>query len=80
VARPGRCSAIGDWLGFVAIVAVATRISGSAGAISLVMSARLVPGFFLAPVAGVLVDRLDRKKIMVACDLVRRRCCSRSRS
>lgn len=64
-------SAIGDWLGFVAIVAVATRISGSAGAISLVMSARLVPGFFLAPVAGVLVDRLDRKKIMVACDLVR---------
>lgn len=64
-------SAIGDWLGFVAIVAVATRISGSAGAISLVMSARLVPGFFLAPVAGVLVDRLDRKKIMVTCDLVR---------
>ena len=64
-------SAIGDWLGFVAIVAVATRISGSAGAISLVMSARLVPGFFLAPVAGVLVDRLDRKRIMVACDLVR---------
>jgi dTMP kinase len=64
-------SAVGDWLGFVAIVAVATRISGSAGAISLVMSARLIPGFFLAPVAGVLVDRLDRKKIMVACDLVR---------
>lgn len=64
-------SAIGDWLGFVAIVAVATRIGGSAGAISLVMSARLVPGFFLAPVAGVLVDRLDRKRIMVICDLVR---------
>ena len=64
-------SAIGDWLGFVAIVAVATRISGSAGAISLVMSARLVPGFFLAPVAGVLVDRYDRKRIMVTCDLVR---------
>ena len=64
-------SAIGDWLGFVAIVAVATRISGSAGAISLVMSARLVPGFFLAPVAGVLVDRYDRRRIMVTCDLVR---------
>jgi dTMP kinase len=39
--------------------------------VSLVMSARLIPGFFLAPVAGVLVDRWDRKKVMVACDLTR---------
>jgi dTMP kinase len=66
-------SALGDWLGFVAIVAIATRVGGDspAGAISLVMSARLVPGFFLAPVAGVLVDRWDRKKVMVTCDLAR---------
>jgi dTMP kinase len=66
-------SALGDWLGFVAIVAIATRIGGAspAAAVSLVMSARLIPGFFLAPVAGVLVDRLDRKKVMVVCDLTR---------
>ena len=42
-----------------------------AAAVSLVMSARMIPGFFLAPVAGVLVDRWDRKKVMVACDLAR---------
>ena len=35
------------------------------------MSARIVPGFFLGPAAGVLVDRWDRKKVMVSCDLVR---------
>ncbi|HUF31781.1 MAG TPA: MFS transporter [Acidimicrobiales bacterium] len=66
-------SALGDWLGFVAIVAIATRIGGAspAAAVSLVMSARLIPGFFLAPVAGVLVDRWDRKKVMVACDITR---------
>ncbi|MEA3020202.1 MAG: hypothetical protein QOI47_1726 [Actinomycetota bacterium] len=66
-------SALGDWLGFVAIVAIATRIGGSspAASISLVMSARLIPGFFLAPIAGVLVDRWNRKKVMVACDLAR---------
>lgn len=66
-------SALGDWIGFVAIVAIATRVGGDspAAAISLVMSARLVPGFFLAPVAGVLVDRWDRKKVMVSCDLAR---------
>ena len=66
-------SALGDWIGFVAIVAIAGRIGGDSpeGAISLVMSARLIPGFFLAPVAGLLVDRIDRKKVMVACDLLR---------
>ena len=64
-------SALGDWIGFVAIVAIATEVGGSAGAISLVMSARMVPGFFLAPVAGVLVDRWDRKRVMVVCDFAR---------
>jgi len=66
-------SALGDWLGFVALVAIAARIGGSSpeAAISLVMSARLVPGFFLAPLAGVLVDRWDRKRVMVVCDVSR---------
>jgi dTMP kinase len=66
-------SAMGDWIGFLAIIAIARRVGGDspAAAISLVLSARMIPGFFLAPLAGVLVDRLDRKKVMVACDLLR---------
>lgn len=66
-------SALGDWIGFLAIVVVADRVGGSSSgaAISLVMTARMVPGFFLAPVAGVLVDRLNRKHLMVICDLSR---------
>lgn len=66
-------SALGDWIGFLAIVVVADRVGGSSSgaAISLVMTARMVPGFFLAPVAGVLVDRLNRKHVMVACDASR---------
>jgi dTMP kinase len=66
-------SALGDWLGFLAITILAASLgSGSGGAaVGLVMSARIIPGFFLAPVAGVLVDRWDRKKIMVTCDLIR---------
>jgi len=66
-------SALGDWIGFLAIIAIATRIGGDspAAAVSLVLSARMIPGFFLAPVAGVLVDRWDRKKVMVGCDLAR---------
>ena len=67
-------SSLGDWIGFVAITALASRIAGGGSpeaAVGVVLSARLVPGFFLAPVAGVLVDRFDRKKLMVACDIGR---------
>ena len=66
-------SAMGDWIGFVAIVSVASRVGGSSpeAAVSVVMSARIIPGFFFSPVAGVLVDRWDRKKVMVSCDVAR---------
>lgn len=63
-------SAMGDWIGFLAILAIADNIGG-AGAIGVVMTARILPGFFLAPVAGVLLDRWDRKRVMVGCDVGR---------
>src|SRR6478736_1023244 len=52
-------SATGDWLGFSAIILLAAGIGGheagaGAGAISLVMAARIIPGFFFGPLAGVL--------------------------
>jgi len=62
-------SSLGDWIGLVAVVALAARVSGgSSAAVGLVMAARMVPGFFLAPVGGVLVDRWDRRTTMVICD------------
>ncbi|HUQ64498.1 MAG TPA: MFS transporter [Acidimicrobiales bacterium] len=66
-------SSLGDWTGLVAVLAIAARVGGSSpeAAIGIVMSARLIPGFFLASVGGVLVDRLDRKKVMVYCDIGR---------
>ena len=66
-------SATGDWLGLIAIISLAERISdGSEGtAIALVLGARIAPGFFLATAAGIIVDRLDRKRVMVFCDVGR---------
>lgn len=66
-------SATGDWLGLIAIISLADRLSdGSEGtAIALVLAARIAPGFFLATAAGVLVDRLDRKRVMLVCDVSR---------
>ena len=66
-------SATGDWLGLLAISILAIRVGvGNEGAaLSLVLAARIVPGFFFGPVAGVLVDRWDRKRTMVTCDVGR---------
>jgi MFS family permease len=66
-------SSLGDWIGFIAVTAIAARIGGStpAAAVGFVLSARLIPGFFLGSVAGVLVDRWDRRRVMVTCDIGR---------
>lgn len=65
-------SSTGDWIGLIAILAIASRISGNAGAaVSLVMLARVVPGFFLGTIGGVIIDRFDRRLVMVICDLAR---------
>ena len=66
-------SSLGDWVGFVAVTSLVTRLGGgSAGlAISGVMIARTLPAFLFGPIAGVLVDRLDRKKLMIAADIGR---------
>jgi dTMP kinase len=65
-------SSLGDWIGLLAILALANTVSDSnAAALSLVMVARMLPGFLLAPLCGALVDRLDRKRVMVFTDVGR---------
>jgi dTMP kinase len=65
-------SSTGDWIGLIAILAIAARVSDSPGAaVSLVMLARVVPGFFLGTIGGVLIDRFDRRLVMVCADIGR---------
>jgi len=65
-------SALGDWVGFFAITVLAASISSQPEvAITLVIAARVVPGLFIAPFIGVVVDRIDRKKVMVTADVMR---------
>jgi dTMP kinase len=65
-------SALGDWVGFFAITVLAASISSQPEvAITLVIAARVIPGLFIAPFIGVVVDRIDRKKVMVTADLMR---------
>ncbi len=64
-------SSLGDWIGLVAVLAIAARVSPSGTGVGLVMVARMLPGFLLAPLGGVLVDRWNRKVVMVSCDIGR---------
>tara|TARA_Y100001970_G_scaffold31798_2_gene39661 strand:- start:50796 stop:52160 length:1365 start_codon:yes stop_codon:yes gene_type:complete len=66
-------SAFGDWIGFLAIIEIARRIGGDqpGSAIALVMLARVLPGFFLASVGGIIVDRVNRKRLLIICDVLR---------
>ena len=55
-----------------AILAIAARVSDNKGAaVSLVMATRVVPGFFLGTLGGVIIDRFDRRKVMVVCSVGR---------
>lgn len=65
-------SSLGDWIGLIAILAIAARVSNNSGAaVSLVMTTRVLPGFLLGTVGGVIIDRFDRRKVMVLCDIGR---------
>jgi dTMP kinase len=68
-------SSLGDWVGFIAVTSIVAGIGGTGGgaalAISGVMIARTLPAVIFGPIAGTLVDRLDRKQLMIVADVSR---------
>jgi dTMP kinase len=69
-------SSVGDWLGVLAIIALTESLIGqgtraAAFAVSGVMVARVLPTLFLGPIAGVFVDRWDRKRTLIWVDVGR---------
>ena len=64
-------SEIGDHFNNVAVFALALHITHSGLVVSGIMLARAVPAVLAGPLAGVVLDRLDRKRVMIASDLIR---------
>lgn len=67
---------LGDWTGLVALQVLVTQLSQRGSRVALfalggIMMARLLPSLLVGPVAGVLADRYDRKRLMVVTSLVR---------
>ncbi|MEW6553501.1 MAG: MFS transporter [Actinomycetota bacterium] len=65
-------SAIGDWVIVAVLFAFVDQISGGKSyAISLMMLAKFLPAVLLGFLAGIIIDRLDRKRTLIMCDLSR---------
>jgi len=64
-------STFGDTLHYVALVVLVYRITGEGSAVALLVVAEVVPVLVLAPVAGVVIDRFDRRSVLVASDIAR---------
>ncbi len=69
-------SSFGDWLGLLATTALAQQLAGgnyskANFAIAGVFIVRLLPAVILGPIAGVIADRFDRRRLMIVCDILR---------
>ncbi len=64
-------SEIGDHFNNIAVFSLAIRQEHGGLLVGGVLIARALPMLVAGPLAGVILDRLDRRKVMIASDLVR---------
>jgi MFS family permease len=65
-------SLLGDWFGTIVLSALVAEYSGGSGlAVSGFLLARFLPPLIVGPFAGVLVDRFDRRRLLIFSDIGR---------
>jgi MFS family permease len=64
-------SALGDWMGTVAFMALALKLTGSPAAVGGILTLRLLPAALGGPLATKAVRRWDRRRTMLAMDALR---------
>jgi MFS family permease len=62
-------STAGDWFNSVAVLGLVLQLTRSGLGASLVLLASTIPMFFLIPIAGPVVDRFDRRRLMILTNL-----------
>ena len=61
-------SAIGDWMFRLALPLLVYRATGSALSTSVIYALEYLPCLLMSPLAGVLADRFDRRRLVVSVD------------
>src|SRR5215213_5734926 len=65
----------GDWFLTVALLDLVLQLTNSATLASLVLLGQTLPIFFFTPHAGHVIDRMDRRKLMITVDVLRAGAC-----
>lgn len=61
----------GSFITFIALAVYVHELTGTAIAVGFALALRAIPWFTIGPIAGTIADRMDRRVIMVTCDLAR---------
>ncbi len=64
-------SNFGDWFGILAVYALINRYSDSEFLLGLIIIVKMMSLASFSPFAGYITDRFNRRRIMIACDLLR---------
>ena len=64
-------SEIGDWFYTLSIYTLLLQLTGRASSVALALVLQVLPQTLVGPTAGVINDRLRRKRVMIAADLAR---------
>src|SRR3954449_8701946 len=64
-------SEIGDWFYTLSIYTLLLQFTGRASSVALALVLQVIPQTLAGPTAGVVNDRLKRKHVMIAADLIR---------
>ena len=64
-------SLLGDWFNTIALYSLVSTLTGSPFALGAVFIFKMLPLGLASPVAGLIVDRFNRRRLMIGSDLVR---------
>lgn len=64
-------SLLGDWFNTIALYTLVAELTGSPFALGAVFIAKMLPWALASPIAGLIVDRFNRRRLMIGSDLIR---------
>ncbi|NBW93025.1 MAG: MFS transporter [Bacteroidetes bacterium] len=64
-------SLFGDWFNTIALYSLILSLSGSEFALGAVFITKMLPWALASPIAGILADRFNRRRLMIISDLLR---------
>jgi NRE family putative nickel resistance protein-like MFS transporter len=64
-------SDVGNFVTFIALAVYVHALTGSSTAVGVALALGAVPRLLFGPVGGIVADRLDRRRVMIGCNLAR---------